>query len=128
MKKQDFINLIKTATREVIKEELSSIIKEVMKGTASVIAEASNTSMHSRTPPVPARNPTSVKDRVFQNGDDDFVKPKVTEAAQRIGSGNFNLSDLQEMVGTDHPEDPDFEGLNTDSLINDLISKGRLGP
>lgn len=110
--------LIKKAVKEVIKEELSSIIKETISTTASSINEIQNkpTPIRESAPPtrINSNVPRSAKQRVFFDDDS-----RLDEVGQAIGQGRFNVNDLKSFVGPDvEDEFADVSDAEIDALIN----------
>jgi len=107
--------LIKKAVKEVIKDELSLIIREVITSTASSINEIQNKSNQIREQVSPRINhniPKSAKQRVF-------LDDRLDEVGQAIGQGKFSVDDLKSFVGPDvEDEFADISDADIDALIN----------
>ena len=130
-KANKLILLLKSTIREVIKEELSLIIKETIQTTAQSLIEVTKYTNIPSPPHTPAtrrdignpnRKPAS--QRVFF--DDSTVNSnidnKLTETAEQISTGRYDINTLKNFVSEDHPENADFKGIS-DADVDNLINK-----
>lgn len=111
-KSNKLFTLMKAAVREVIKEELSVIIKAVISESANTFR---NTISESAVPPRPFKK-SNVSQRVHYNDTTttiDDKTAKLDESANKIRQGNFNLNDLKNIVSED---------INADDPIGDVTS------
>lgn len=120
--------IFKAAVREVLKEELGLIIKEVMSGTVQHLTESRiPTSNIVTKPPTSARKPTPASKRVFLEEpiiqDDEIILDPIKEnAAKKLSNGKFDVKSLSEFVNVGPEDDPDFANI-TDDDVDNFINK-----
>ena len=128
-KANKLILLLKSAIREVIKEELSLIIKETIQTTAQSLNEVNKYINIPSTLPSPPphrgisdgnRKPAS--QRVFFEDSAPLPDIKLNEAAEQISTGRYDINTLKNFVGEDHPENEDFKVIS-DADVDNLINK-----
>lgn len=134
-KERILINLLKTAVREVLKEELASILKttisETINSTSKILKEEvlqspsleknnSHTGIYNTTPGTPfSPRRTPAANRIFFEDDpvstNNSNNAELDESAKRIGSGKFSINDLKNIVTEDTVNDP-LAGITGDHV------------